>query len=95
MKLKEKIIKRLNKGFGYNIPNDTPYCHHQATFCGDGRFSWSIACGVHDIGSTSSMKECLSWKRWVLNTELHEIFEYYDNMKLTYSDVLEDVTINN
>lgn len=89
MTTKEKIIKRLNNGFGYNIPNDAPYCHHQATFCGDGRFSWSISAGAHDIGSTASMKECLSWERWVLDMELGEIFEYYENLKLTSTDLIE------
>lgn len=79
--LKERIINRLNKGFGYNIPPTAPCCHHQATFCRDGRWSWSISIGVHDIGSTHPMKECLSWKRWFIDIELWEIFEYHDNIQ--------------
>lgn len=36
------------------------------------------------------MTECLSWRRWVFNRELDEIFEYYENMQLTHDDILEN-----
>ena len=91
MTSKEKIIKRLNDGFGMKIPNNVPYCHHQATFCADGRWSWSISNGSHDIGSTASMKECLSWERWVLSVELGEISEYIPNAVYQNDDIIETI----
>lgn len=88
--LKERIINRLNQGFGYSIPSNAPYCHHQATFCQDGRWSWSISLGSHDIGSAHSMKECLSWKKWCIDLDLFEIFEYHDNIKPNFYMLIEN-----
>ena len=90
MTTKEKIIRRLNKGFGFDIPINAPCFHHLATFYNaDGRFSWVISNGSIDVGSTSSMKECLSWKRWVYNKKLNEIFEYYPNARYCSDDIIE------
>lgn len=88
MSIKEKIIKRLNEGFGFNIPNNAPYCHHQATFYADGRFSWSISNGAHDIGCTSSMTEALTWDRWVYDTDMREISEYFPR-NMYYGCIIE------
>lgn len=84
MKTKEKIIKRLNEGFGFEIPYDTPWMHHQKERYGGGTFSWSVAKGPIDIGSVCSMTECLKWERWIYSKSLHEIFEFIPNREEEY-----------
>ena len=79
MTTKEKIITRLNKAFGWEIPLDAPYMHHQKERWGSGCFSWSVARGSTDVGSSCSMTECLKWDRWIYSKSLHEIFEYIPN----------------
>ena len=76
MTTKERIIKRLNKGFGFEIPLDAPYHHHGGRGLFVGCWSWAITEGLDDIGSMHSMSECLKWKKWVLDEDTNEIFEY-------------------
>lgn len=73
MGIKDRIITRLNKGFGFHFENDDPFYHHGRR---QGTWSWCISHGSEDVGSTFSMTECLRWKRWVFDTNLNEIFEY-------------------
>ena len=56
-----------------------------------GGFSWVIAVDGYDIGSTCSITECLSWERWVLSTELNELFEYVENVKYGKEDLIEPI----
>lgn len=57
----------------------------------NGSFSWSISCGSTDIGSSESMKTCLSWKRWVYSPYLYEIFPYIEGVTtVTYRDIVEN-----
>jgi len=87
MKTSEKIIKRLyNMGV---ISALTPIVH---SFHGsrNGSWSWVVSCGSQDIGSCYSMKECLSWKKWVYSKSLHEIFEYHSNDETSPDDIIED-----
>ena len=76
MTTKEKIINRLNKGFGFSIPLDAPCTHHQKERYGGGTWSWSVKKGSVDVGSQYSMTECLKWNRWIYDQDMHEIFEY-------------------
>lgn len=71
MTTKERIIKRLNKGFGLTIPMDAPCNHHLGALA---EWSWSISNGVHDIGCINSMTDVLKWKRWMIDTSLRELF---------------------
>ena len=88
MKTSEKIIKRLyNMGL---INTLTPIVHsyHGSR---NGSWSWVVSCGSQDIGLCYSMKECLSWKRWVYSKSLHEIFKYVDNVSASLQDdIIED-----
>lgn len=87
MKIKERIVKRLNKAFDLGITDKDPIiCRMNSRH---GGFSWVIALGAYDIGSTASMTECLSWKRWVLSVELGEIFEYCENGVYDKTDIIE------
>lgn len=46
MTVKEKIIKRLNKGFGFDIPLDAKWKTHEAKgyfIRSQGAFSWYFA----------------------------------------------------
>jgi hypothetical protein len=89
MKVKEKIVKRLNKAFDLGITDKNPIiCRMNSRH---GGFSWVIALGRYDIGSTASMTECLSWKRWVLCLELGELFEYCENGVYSKTDIIESL----
>ena len=87
MTSKEKIIRRLNKGFGFNIPLDAEIKTHQANS------QWSKANGAQawfisdmrvpfelNLGCCDTMTECLKWKRWIINMDPceREIFEYFE-----------------
>ena len=90
MKTSEKIIQRLNKGFGFNLPLDTKFKTHQANsqfskanaahawFISDDRVSYDL-----QIGCCQTMTECLKWKRWVIDTNPweRELFEYFEDRK--------------
>lgn len=84
MKMIDKIIKRLC-GMGFNIPNNAPYCHHMKA----GDWKWSVSCGSFDIGSSYSMSECLSWKRWHYSVCFNEIFEWHPNNTIDIGDIIE------
>ena len=88
MTTKKKIIKRLNEGFGYNLPLDTEIMTHQANggnkkMNGES-FSWYLNDKKHAfgflLGSYNTITECLKWKRWVINPDpqVEEIFEYIE-----------------
>ena len=85
MTQKEKLIRRLHKGFGYDIPLDAKWKTNQAhgNFVGMGAFSWYF-CDLnlpfsYNVGSCSSVKECLKWKRWVIEPHNLEICEYFES----------------
>lgn len=51
----------------------------------------TISCGTTDIGSTESMKECLSWERWIYSPRLYEIFPYYEGKTTVFhGDIIEE-----
>lgn len=43
MTTKEKIIRRLNKGFGFDIPIDANWKTHERAFRNCGGLSWYIS----------------------------------------------------
>ena len=71
--LRQKIIERLNKGFGLKIPEDTPWFTHMNRR--SDAFSWWL----DGFGSCESATKVMKWKRWVAidsgNGEM-EICEY-------------------
>lgn len=84
--VKERVIDRLNKGFGLNIPYDAKWYTHQATGYwarSKGAFSWyfsdiELPPVVNGIGSCDSATKVLSWKRWFIGED-KEIFPYFEN----------------
>lgn len=84
MNTKEKIIARLNKGFGLNLPSDTNWVCRQRKYKDIGGFSWCLNC-VDNIGSAEPATEVLKWKRWVIEPNTGEIFEYFDSNKERYN----------
>ena len=62
MKTSEKIIQRLNKMGLIRTLNPIAHSYHGSR---NGSFSWVVSDGGCDIGSTESMKECISWERWI------------------------------
>lgn len=87
MKLSEQIIKRLYDMGAINSLECEVYLHRGSH---NGSFSWVITCGPIDIGTTESMKECLSWERWIYSPRLHEIFPYFEGITtIFYDDILE------
>lgn len=87
MTVKEKIIKRLNKGFGFEIPLDTKWKTHEANS------GWAQANGAHSwyfideriplnqhVGSQNPATECLKWKRWLIDKSEREIFQYIEGV---------------
>ena len=80
MNNKQRIINRLNKGFGLDIPYDAPSITHLSAL---SDWSWSISVGVEDIGCEFPMHKALSWERWVLDAASGEIFEYEEQ----YADI--------
>ena len=83
MKVKERIIKRLNEGFGFNIPQDANWLTHERAFKDCGGLSWYFTdtrCSrLENCGSAESATETLKWKKWVINTEDAEIFEFFEH----------------
>lgn len=83
-----KIIKRLyDMGV---IKSLTPIVHsyHGSR---NGSWSWVVSDGCLDIGSTESMKVCLTWKRWIYSRSLHEIFPYFEGKTFVeHGDILEE-----
>ena len=100
MTLKEKLIKRLNKGFGYNIPLEAKWKTNQAhgNYVGMGAHSWYF-CDTslpfhYNVGSCSNVKECLKWKRWVIEPKYLEICEYFEsqiNLYKAYNYIIEEL----
>ena len=76
MTTKEKIVSRLNRAFGLNIPLGCPCYHHGGRGMFTGGFSWSVSSGCLDVGSSYAMTKCLRWKRWIYDMDMNEIFEY-------------------
>ena len=86
MTVKEKIINRLNEGFGFDIPTDATWKTHEAR-------GYQRSCGAHSwyltdsrisldkhVGSSSPATECLKWRRWIIDREEREIFEYIEGI---------------
>ena len=99
MTVKEKIIKRLNKGFGLDIPLDAQWKTHDARgyYRSAGAHSWYFVDTRlplhHQFGSAYSATECLKWKRWLIDMSELEIFEYVEGVT-TYDkerDLLEEI----
>lgn len=84
--VKDRVIDRLNKGFGLNIPYDVKWYTHQATGMwvrSQGAFSWylsdlKLSPWVNGVGSCISATECLRWERWFIGVN-KEIFPYLEN----------------
>lgn len=74
--VKQRIINRLNKGFSFELSENDPSYHHGGRGYFGGGWSWGISHGSYDIGSMHPMTECLKWKRWIFDRDLHEIFMY-------------------
>ena len=69
MTQKEKLIRRINKAFGFNIPLDAVWKTHQGRGCwgGMGAHKWYF-CDIRlpldqNVGSTETVSECLKMKR--------------------------------
>lgn len=92
MTTKEKIIKRLNEAFGFDIPNDAFFTTHIKRYGHyDDAFSWAVSWKGSDIGCYDSMTECLKWDKWVYSRSLHAIFEHHDCDKISsWNDLVED-----
>lgn len=100
MTTKEKIIRRLNKGFGFNIPIDANWKTHERAFRNIGGLSWYISdirCMYSNYGAAVSATETLKWKRWVIDREDHEICEYFEHQRKFYEayDFLIETTDDN
>lgn len=94
MKLRDKIIKRLNKGFGYNFPPDVKIKHHKGRMNRNFEgFSWYVfdIRTPFEVGSCCAMTECLKWEKWVIETHDQEIFEYNEKALYEDSDYIEGV----
>lgn len=80
--VKERVIKRLNKGFGFNIPQDARWHTHERGFRANGGLSWyftDIRLGhLQNCGSMSPATECLKWEKWCINPDDAEIFEFFE-----------------
>jgi len=88
MKTSEKIIKRLYNMGAIDSLECNVHLYHGSR---NGSFSWAISCGSIDIGSTESMKECLSWERWIYSPNLHEIFPYIEGkVSVCHCDIIEE-----
>lgn len=96
--VKERIIDRLKKGFGYDIPYDVEWRTHQATghwVRSQGAWSWyfndiRLPLNINDIGSSFSATTVLSWKRWVIMGD-GEIMEYSENERKYYEAMSYDI----
>lgn len=83
MTTREKIIKRLNAGFGLSIPVDTTWVCRQRKYRDVGGFSWCLNY-VENIGSSEPASTVLRWRKWAYNIETGEIFEYFESNKDFY-----------
>ena len=90
MTVKERVIKRLNKGFGFNIPQDANWHTHECAFRDCGGLSWyfsdSRLSHLQNCGAATAATECLKWKIWVINVEDAEIFEFFENQRKYYEN---------
>lgn len=89
MTTKEKIINRLNKGFGFNIPKDAKWLTHQRAYRECGGLSWYFSDvrlnGWENCGASESATECLSWERWCIN-KYAEIYPFTEDMRDSVKD---------
>lgn len=83
--VKERIIKRLNKGFGFDIPLDAHWHTHERAFRDCGGMSWyfsDLRLGhLENCGAADTASECLKWKKWCIDTEEAEIFEFFEHLR--------------
>lgn len=87
MKTSEKITKRL---YDMGVIDTLKPIIHSYHGSRNGSFCWVVSSGSIDIGSTESMKECLSWERWIYSTNLNEIFPYYEGKTpVFHGDIVE------
>lgn len=81
---KERVIKRLNKGFGFDIPLDAKWHTHERAFRDCGGMSWYFTdirlSHIENCGSADSATECLRWKKWYI-TDDAEIFEFFEHLR--------------
>ena len=77
MTLKERVIKRLNKGFGLSLTMETTWLTRLRNGCAHG-CSWKIGKFCCDEPASEAIK----WDRWVIADG--EIIEYFPNMHDTY-----------
>lgn len=82
---KERVIKRLNKGFGFDIPLDAHWHTHERAFRDCGGMSWyfsDLRLGhLQNCGCAEPASECLKWKKWCIDVENAEIYEFFENMR--------------
>lgn len=90
--IKQRLIDRLNKGFGFNIPYDITCICRQSRGCRKymGVWSWVMFNHSLEIGSSNTMTECLKMKRWVID-ENGEIFNAPTDYELEPTDLLEKI----
>ena len=83
MTTKEKIIKRLNDGFGFSIPLDARWKTHERKYRDEGGMSWYFSdtrvYPSQNVGSADTVTECLSYDRWVIDQDEREIYEYFEH----------------
>lgn len=79
---KIKIIKRLNRGFGFSIPLATNWECRLRLNKNIGAFSWFLFCG---IGSCETACKVLKWKKWVIDVKRGEILEYKEDKRDFYN----------
>lgn len=88
MSIKEKIIRRLNEGFGFSIPLDATWMTHQKSFVDCGGFSWYFddVRLTHLVGACVSATECLRYDKWAINLASGEIFELTESERKYYEE---------
>ena len=84
---KDRIIARLNKGFGFNIPNDARWHTHERAFRDAGGMSWYFTdlrlSHRENCGAAVPATECLKWNKWVIDEDA-EISEYFNHNREYY-----------
>ena len=82
---KERVIKRLNKGFCFNIPFDAHWRTHERAFRDCGGMSWYFSDTrighLQNCGCAEPASECLKWKKWCIDIDNSEIFEFFEHMR--------------
>lgn len=82
---KERIIKRLNKGFGFNIPLDAKWCTHERAFRDCGGFSWYFSdlrlSHLQNCGSSEPVSEVLKWEKLYIDVEEAEIYQFFESIR--------------